>query len=79
MSEAISNYDNRDVEAFTHELSKAIFDLNKKHNDVLYRTNLGNSITEFIRFINRVKKHGEDKMSIKDPEIDISRSRGIIE
>ena len=61
MNEATSNYDNRDVEGFTYELSKAIFDLNKKHNNVLYRTNLGNSMTEFIRFINRVNKNREEE------------------
>jgi len=55
MATEIIDRDN-DIEAFTHDLGIAIFDLNKKHSNVLYRTNLGNAMIECFRFINHIKE-----------------------
>ena len=48
-----------DLEAFTNDLGCAIFDLNKKHSNILYRTNLGNVLTQFFRFMKFLKEEKE--------------------
>ena len=59
MTEVDTTNHDIDIESFVYGLGIAIYDLNKKHNNVLHRTNLGNVMTPFIRFINKVKKDRE--------------------
>jgi hypothetical protein len=55
----MSEIDNKDIESFTHDLGVAIYEINKKHDNILYRTNLGNSMTEFFRFVKKKEKNNE--------------------
>ena len=49
----------KDIEDFTNGLTIAIWDLNKKHGNVLYRTGLGNSLVPLIKFMKGIKKDQE--------------------
>jgi len=57
----MSDYTDTDIEEFTYNLGIAIYDLNKKHNDVIWKTNLGNSMVMFFRFMKGVKKGYEEE------------------
>ena len=57
----MTDYDNRDIEDFTLRLGVAIYDLNKKHNNILHRTNLGNVLTPFFRFNNYIIRSRKDE------------------
>ena len=65
---AIENKDkDADIEAVTEDLTKAIWNINKKHNDVLRKTNLGNHLTSMFRYIKNYENPNieEDKKEIE--------------
>lgn len=57
----MSEIDNKDIESFTHDLGVAIYEINKKHDNILYKINLGNSMSEFFRFVKRNKKENKNE------------------
>jgi len=57
-----------DIEAFTEGLGVAIFDLNKKHSNTLYRTNLYNSLSGYFYFMKKTKEEKKKKAEEKAKE-----------
>lgn len=49
------------IEDFSHDLGIAIYDLNKKHSNILHRTNLANHLTPYFVFIKCLREEREER------------------